>query len=148
MRYDDSNSSKLTTAEDSPWALLRWSRRPPQQCSHITYQENNHKQCWTWKILKVINPKPIPELFFDSGIARGINPCLAPGEIIDSPVTYKSIRKINLIKLSKSFLEGRNSKHAYMHRTIWYTKIQNNVNHMFKYMEKIQIHDYSKVDTP
>lgn len=32
-------------------------------------------------------PKPTPELFFDSGIARGINPFLAPGEIIDSPVT-------------------------------------------------------------
>lgn len=28
----------------------------------------------------------VPELLLASGIARGINPCLAPGEIMDPPV--------------------------------------------------------------
>lgn len=36
---------------------------------------------------KYIQSFSIPELFFASGMARGISPSLAPGEIIDSPVT-------------------------------------------------------------
>lgn len=32
-----------------------------------------------------------PEMFSDRGIARGINPRLAPGEIIDSPNTNQYI---------------------------------------------------------
>lgn len=33
------------------------------------------------------NDIAIPELFFVSGMARGINPCLAPGDKMDSPIT-------------------------------------------------------------
>ena len=33
----------------------------------------------------------LPELFFDSGMARGINPCLAPGDKMDSPITKQEM---------------------------------------------------------
>jgi hypothetical protein len=39
----------------------------------------------------ICNALAIPELFFASGMARGINPCLAAGDKMDSPITKQEM---------------------------------------------------------
>lgn len=79
---------KTVLDKHSPW----WSCRPPEQgsyntCSHGAQNYNSFNNYIKVTDNHQLYNGNIPELFFESGTARGIKPCFAPGEIIESPVS-------------------------------------------------------------